>query len=236
MKLTEKIKQLRSSANLTQPELAQAAGIEQSYLSKLENEKGSPSFEVISKLAAALSIDPMALIESLDESYIKDNLAHIPEIAAKVAEIRLDKRQTEKRRYIQAAFMIVFGIAAVLSGGAKAIFSNYTYEYYSFGVLKEGEPLGQFTVHHLMAIGETRAEHTQRLVDNRARIDEDHIIISDYLGEQLVKNVADGRRIYRLEGKVEATHHYNDLVLVFGVIFMMLGGFTMHYVYRFKST
>jgi transcriptional regulator with XRE-family HTH domain len=34
MKLSEKIKQLRNGANLTQLELAQAAGIEQSYLSK----------------------------------------------------------------------------------------------------------------------------------------------------------------------------------------------------------
>lgn len=235
MKLSEKIKQLRSSANLTQPELAQAAGIEQSYLSKLENEKGSPSFEVICKLAAALSIDAMKLIESLDESYIKENLAHIPEIAAKATEIRVIKEQTEKRRYMLAAFMIVFGIAAVLLGGSKSIFSNFTYEYYSFGVLKEGEPLGQFTLRHLSVIGETHAEQTQRLIDNRTRIDEEHLIISDYLGEQFVKNVADGRRIYRLEGEVEATHHYNDLVMVLGVIFILLGGFTMHYVYRFKS-
>ena len=45
--------------------------------------------------------------------------------------------------------MIVFGIAAVLSGSAKAPFSNFTYEYYSFGVLKEGESLGQFTMHYV---------------------------------------------------------------------------------------
>ena len=96
MKLGEKIKQLRNSAGLTQPELATKANIEQSYLSKLENDKGSPSFEVISKLAAALSIDAMLLIESLDESYIKENLAHIPEIAAKATEIRLVKEQKEK--------------------------------------------------------------------------------------------------------------------------------------------
>jgi len=235
MKLSEKIKQLRSSANLTQPELAQSAGIEQSYLSKLENEKGSPSFEVINKLAAALDTDAMSLIESLDESYVKENLAHIPEIAAKATEVRVVKEQKEKRLYIQAAFMIVFGIAAVLLGSTKAIFSNFSYEYYSFGVLKEGEPLEQFTMHHLMVIGETHAERTKRLIDNRARIDEDHIIISDYLGEQFVRNIADGRRIYRLEGKVEATHHYNDFVLILGVIFIMLGAFTMHYVYRFKN-
>mgnify|MGYP000072136499 CR=1 FL=1 len=232
--LFEKIKQLRNSANLTQPELAQAAGIEQSYLSKLENDKGSPSFEVISKLAAALSIDTMSLIESLDENYIKENLAHIPEIAAKATEIRIAKQNKEQRRYIQAAFMIVFGIAAVLLGGSKAVFSTSTYEYYSFGVLKEGEPLEQFTARHLAVIGETHNEREARLIGNRARIDEIHLIIPDYLGEQFVQNVADGRRIYRIESRIEATNHYNDLVLILGVVFIMLGGFTMHYVYRFK--
>jgi transcriptional regulator with XRE-family HTH domain len=235
MKLSEKIKQLRNSANLTQPELAQAAGIEQSYLSKLENDKGSPSFEVIRKLAAALSMDAMKLIESLDESYIKENLAHIPEVAAKSAEVRLAKEQQQKRLYIQAAFMIVFGIAAVFLGVTKTVFSNYSYEYYSFGVLKAGEPLGQFTLRHLSVIGETHQEKEKRLINNRERIDEDHMMTSEYLGEQFVKDVADGRRIYRLEEKVAATHHYNDLVLVLGIIFIMLGGFTMHYVYRFKS-
>src|SRR5688572_18022983 len=35
----EKVKQLRAERNLTQPQLAQAIGIEQSYLSKLENDK-----------------------------------------------------------------------------------------------------------------------------------------------------------------------------------------------------
>ena len=39
MKLGEKIKKLRNDAELTQPELADKAQIEQSYLSKLENEK-----------------------------------------------------------------------------------------------------------------------------------------------------------------------------------------------------
>jgi len=235
MKLSEKIKQLRNSANLTQPELAQAAGIEQSYLSKLENDKGSPSYEVINKLAAALSIDTMLLIESLDENYIKENLAHIPEIAAKATEIRIAKRNKEQRRYIQAAFMIVFGIAAVLLGGSKAVFSTSSYEYYSFGVLKEGEPLEQFTARHLTVIGETHNEREARLISNRARIDEIHLIIPDYLGEQFVKIVAGGRRIYRIESRIEATNHYNDLVLIFGVVFIMLGGFTMHYVNRFKS-
>ena len=74
MKFSEKIKQLRNKAGLTQPELAKRSDIEQSYLSKLENDKGSPSFDVISKIAVALNTDAMTLIESLDFQYIHDFL------------------------------------------------------------------------------------------------------------------------------------------------------------------
>ena len=62
MKLGERIKQLRNDAELTQPELAVKAGIEQSYLSKLENEKSTPSFEILTKIASAFEMDTMTLI------------------------------------------------------------------------------------------------------------------------------------------------------------------------------
>jgi len=43
MNFGERIKQLRTARNMTQPQLAEAIGIEQSYLSKLENDKSVPS-------------------------------------------------------------------------------------------------------------------------------------------------------------------------------------------------
>jgi len=43
MNFGERIKQLRTERNMTQPQLAEAIGIEQSYLSKLENDKSVPS-------------------------------------------------------------------------------------------------------------------------------------------------------------------------------------------------
>jgi len=235
MKLSDKIKQLRNNANLTQPELAQAAGIEQSYLSKLENDKGSPSFEVISKISAALNTDAMVLIESLDNDYIKENLAHIPEIAAKATEMRIGKQQKEKRRYILAAAMIVFGIGFVILGARGALFSESLYEYYSFGVLNKGEPLAQFTRGQLTIIGETSEGREQRLINNKQRIDEKHLLISDYKGEQFVENIPQGRRIYRLENRTESNHHYNDFVVVFGMILLVSGGFMMSYVYKYKE-
>jgi len=236
MKLSDKIKQLRNNANLTQPELAQASGIEQSYLSKLENDKGSPSFEVISKIAAALNTDAMLIIESLDSDYVKENLTHIPEIAAKATEIRLAKMNKEKRRYIHAAFLIVFGITCVLLGATKSLFSESVYEYYSQGVIKKGETLYQFRRGVNGDIGETRKQRDQRVIDNKSRIDEIFLHISDYKGESFIKPIGKNeRRYFTLEYTKNSLNHYNDLVLIFGVLLLVSGGFMMSYIYKYKD-
>lgn len=54
MAFHETLRAIRLTKGLTQPALAEAAQIEQSYLSKLENGRSSPSDEVLARLAAAL--------------------------------------------------------------------------------------------------------------------------------------------------------------------------------------
>ena len=88
MKLGEKIKLLRTEKELTQPELAHKAGIEQSYLSKLENDKAIPSFDIINRVAMALESTGMGIIDTLSQSYVENNLSHIPEVAAEYAVIK----------------------------------------------------------------------------------------------------------------------------------------------------
>ena len=50
MRLGERLRQLRQARDLTQPELADAIGIEQSYLSKLENDKYVPSADIFGRI------------------------------------------------------------------------------------------------------------------------------------------------------------------------------------------
>jgi len=54
MAFHENLRVLRLATGLTQPALAETAEIEQSYLSKLENGRSSPSDEVLQRLASAL--------------------------------------------------------------------------------------------------------------------------------------------------------------------------------------
>ena len=78
--LGEQFKKLRTEKGLSQPELAELAGIEQSYLSKLENDKSLPSSEVLRKLLSALNLTLAELLTPLDKNYIKTNLLAINDI------------------------------------------------------------------------------------------------------------------------------------------------------------
>ena len=57
MNFGDKIRQLRTDKNLTQPELAAAMGIEQSYLSKLENGKSLPSNDMLQRILDVFGTD-----------------------------------------------------------------------------------------------------------------------------------------------------------------------------------
>jgi transcriptional regulator with XRE-family HTH domain len=71
MTLGEQLKKLRADKGVSQPELAELAGIEQSYLSKLENDKSLPSNEVFRKLLNAFSLSVVQLLEPFDSHYNK---------------------------------------------------------------------------------------------------------------------------------------------------------------------
>ena len=68
MSFHENLRTLRLARGLTQPLLAEKAGIEQSYLSKLENGRSKPSDEVLARIAQALEVKPETLTQNGDEA------------------------------------------------------------------------------------------------------------------------------------------------------------------------
>ncbi|HEY3645920.1 MAG TPA: helix-turn-helix transcriptional regulator [Gammaproteobacteria bacterium] len=68
MPFHENLRTLRLARGLTQPLLAEKAGIEQSYLSKLENGRSKPSEDVLARLAQALEVKAETLTQDGDES------------------------------------------------------------------------------------------------------------------------------------------------------------------------
>jgi transcriptional regulator with XRE-family HTH domain len=67
--LGERLRQLRKGKELTLRDLAEAAGVNFTFLSKIENGKAgySPSADTIRTLAAVLKVDPLELLHLADK-------------------------------------------------------------------------------------------------------------------------------------------------------------------------
>jgi DNA-binding XRE family transcriptional regulator len=219
MTLGETIKLLRNELGLTQPDLAEKAGIEQSYLSKLENDKGTPSFDIINRIAQALNLSGMGLVQKLSHSYIQDNLSHLPEIAAEYASVKQRRELQMTRRLLAAALMLLAGLAIWLAGYKALLDSNEQYYYASPGVLRSGEHYGQFSDVSLNDISETHEEAEQRMIANRGRIDPDYRTSDWNQGPEFMVELPDGsRRHYVYTGSDDVQSQLNRTAELLGIV------------------
>ena len=93
MKFGDKLKELRNGKEMTQPDLAEAIGIEQSYLSKLENNKSLPSNDIFVRMLEVFDLDIGDVVDELDQSS-KNQLRALPEIAGPLSSSKTaDYRQ-----------------------------------------------------------------------------------------------------------------------------------------------
>lgn len=101
----ERIRHLRNSAKKTQRELSAAAGIDYTYLSKLENGRGEPPAEAtIRRLASELNADPqelLALALKMPRG-LRDRAASDPQLAILLTRLPTMSR-TELRSVYRAA-------------------------------------------------------------------------------------------------------------------------------------
>ena len=128
MTLGEQLKKLRAEKALSQPELAELAGIEQSYLSKLENDKSLPSNEVLRKLLSAFSLSVAQLLESLDKSYIKNNLLVISDIEQLYQQASTKQLSQQRNLLYMASSLIVLAVTLFYVGYSKQVFNERLYE------------------------------------------------------------------------------------------------------------
>lgn len=139
MNFGEKLKQLRQSRNWSQPELAEAIGIEQSYLSKLENDKSVPSPDMLNRILEAFDIDLDTLLEGMDESEIRNQLRSIPQVNGHLQAQKELAQKKGRRWFIGSALMCVMGISMIV-GGISTLNSPYMiYDYTSDEIVPMGE-------------------------------------------------------------------------------------------------
>lgn len=139
MNFGERLKQIRTDKGLTQPQFAQAAGIEQSYLSKLENDKSVPSAEMFTTILAGIGMDAATFLAEVDREVQETTLRHIPAVAQFSTGVATAQVQDTKRWLYGSAAAWVLGFAMMLAANDGIVFSNTLYKYESPGVVLPGE-------------------------------------------------------------------------------------------------
>lgn len=147
MNFGERLKQLRTEKGLTQPQFAQAAGIEQSYLSKLENDKSVPSADMFSTILTGLGMDEAAFLREVDQQVLATTLRHIPAVAQFTSNAVAAQVSDTKRWLYASAAAWVLGFALMLAANDGIFFSNHLYKYDSPGVVRPGEAENVFENH-----------------------------------------------------------------------------------------
>ena len=108
----EKLKELRNDKELTQPEMAEAIGIEQSYLSKPDNDKSLPSNDVFVRILEVFGLDIADVMDDLDQSS-RNQLRALPDVA--------DHYHRQKQLIIGNRQRWLLGSATMLALGAAFI-------------------------------------------------------------------------------------------------------------------
>lgn len=229
MNFGEKVKQLRAERNLTQPQLAQAIGIEQSYLSKLENDKSVPSADIFQAILRAFAVDVATFLEGIDDKIVHRDLKQVPEVANHVNGQVHRKVHSIKRWLFSSAIACALGLTLVVAGYRGLLFSNDQYNYYSKGVVLPGEPSNIFDIHQglqwnkLSARQITEAEYANRLEEFSRRLNESALMMDVYRGEGFQEKVDGGIRNYGLKSVSQHERAENRWVTLIGAL-LAFGG------------
>jgi transcriptional regulator with XRE-family HTH domain len=194
----EKVRQLRAERNLTQPQLAQLIGIEQSYLSKLENDKSVPSADIFQ---AILKAQVNTKIHSIKTWLFASGIALALGLTLGIAGMRGLLFSNTQFNYESPGIL--------LPGESTDFFETYG------GVLFQQEQAGVIT-------DKERAQRTLEI--NRRRV-HDYRLLDDYRGKAFTEEVPGGQRTWFFQRASDFRRPENRWLMLAGVLFTF-GGIT----------
>jgi len=131
----EKLKNLRTVHDWTQPELAVKANIEQSYLSRLENGKGLPSAEVLDRLLGVFGLSPAEFLADDHRGQMASQLAALPQIAKAASVQKQAQYRKQKAWVIGSVTALAVGLFLGVVAQNAVVFPDRLYRYVSRGVV-----------------------------------------------------------------------------------------------------
>lgn len=229
MNFGEKVRQLRSERNLTQPQLAQLIGIEQSYLSKLENDKSVPSADVFQAVLKAFSIDVATFLEGVDEKLVYRDLRQVPEVAHHLNSQVGARIHSIKTWLYGSGLALVLGLTLGVAGLRGLMLSSTQFDYESPGILLEGEPTDFFDTYgghllHRRLAGEiSEKQRLDRVTEIEKRRVYDYRVLDHYRGKGFTEEVAGGQRTWFFQGIRVFERPQNRWLMLAGVFLTFAG-------------
>ncbi len=229
MNFGEKVKQLRAERNLTQPQLAQAIGIEQSYLSKLENDKSIPSADIFQAILKAFGVDVGTFLEGVDEKQLYRDLRQVPEVANHLNTVTTTRIHSIKTWLFASGIALALGLTIGFAAWRGLLFANKQFVYSSPGVIPPGEPTNYFEkfedlqMQRFVAQEITDKERVALLLEFNKRIRQDFQLLDVYRGRGYIENVPGGTRAYAYVIHSQTERPQNRLLMLLGELLTFCG-------------
>jgi len=225
----EKVRQLRAERNLTQPQLAQLIGIEQSYLSKLENDKSIPSADIFQAILKAFSIDVANFLAGVDEKQVYRDLRQVPEVANHLNTVVTTRIHSIKSWLFASGLVLTLGLTLGVAGWRGLLFSNTQLDYESPGILLPGEPTDIFDKYEHILFDQSAAgaisdkERYEKIAEFNKRKVRDSRVLYDYRGLSYLETVPGGQRTYFFQREMGFERPQNRWLMLAGVL-LTFGG------------
>jgi len=208
---------------LSQPQLAEQIGIEQSYLSKLENDKALPSNDILRALLQVFDMRLDQFVRLAETSENPQRLMQISDIDTWYKHRQLQAIRQQRSFVYTCSFLIVMGISLFYAGISKKVFSEYQYEYVSSGVVKPGEP------DDILESWDNRIDKSDRDVFRKRKLEMqqrraiEYRLISTFRGRTFIDPVEGGRRLFRFEQEQQVIRPVNAWLELIGVFIFSAG-------------
>jgi transcriptional regulator with XRE-family HTH domain len=233
MKFGTYIKGLREKQKWTQPQASEQIGIEQSYLSKLENGKSYPSEEIYNKLQNAYSFATKDLTDLLD--YVELNKL------AEIQAVRDENSQALHKEKRSSRIWLIWALASIMLAGffyGAYLVSEDTLRYYkhrSLGVLEVNETDDAFEITQRPAFSKDVFPDKYNLQQAMLkRLDVMYVTNQEDLGS-FTKNVDNGRRFFKVIAWTDSKRFNHGIYFLIPALISMLASFMCVFIsFRWK--